>query len=234
MPVHNEQACIERVLQSWLAALERLGCTYRVMVLDDGSTDDTPSLLDRLAQRHGALQVIHKSQSGHGPTVLEGYWLAVDQAHWVFQVDSDDELRPDDLERFWHSRGALDFVLGVRTQRRQAPHRLLLSYGSRLVLRWFFGRNCPRDPNVPFRLMRSTALRPILMQIPPCTFAPNLALSALLGSTGQGFKCLPVQSHPQPSRRSTLRLSKLWFYALRPSIELLRLASTARRLRPEG
>ena len=41
IPVYNEEACIENVVRSWLEMLDRLSIQYQMLVLNDGSTDDT-------------------------------------------------------------------------------------------------------------------------------------------------------------------------------------------------
>ena len=115
MPVFNEEACIQPVLEAWLHELAELNISFRLLVLNDGSRDGTAPILDGMASPQ--LQVIHKANSGHGPTILHGYHAAVDLADWVFQVDSDDELRPSDFRRFWASRDGHDLVIGHRVER---------------------------------------------------------------------------------------------------------------------
>ncbi len=89
MPVYNEEDCIEAVIDTWFAELNRLGIDFRMIVLNDGSRDNTAARLSRFADNE-SIQVVTKENSGHGPTILKGFQLAVEEAEWVFQVDSDD------------------------------------------------------------------------------------------------------------------------------------------------
>ena len=94
MPIYNEQACIEGVLVSWKKTLERLGVAFKILAINDGSTDGTARALEGFAGDPD-IEAITKPNSGHGPTILLGYREAVRQAPWIFQCDSDDEIRAE-------------------------------------------------------------------------------------------------------------------------------------------
>ena len=116
MPVYNEEACIVEVVQSWQATLSRLGMPYQVIVLNDGSTDRTA---EKLASLEGdpAIVAVNKTNSGHGPTILEGYRMAVERAPWVFQCDSDNEMPADRFPALWTRRENYDALFGIRDGR---------------------------------------------------------------------------------------------------------------------
>ncbi len=179
MPVYNEAECISGVVEKWRDAFERLAIDFELLVLNDGSKDDTARELERF-QSAPRVRVINKTNSGHGPTILQGYREAVAHADWVFQVDSDDEMGPQSFADFWKRRERYDAIFGVRWHRQQDAQRRVLSAGSRVLVRLLFGRGV-RDVNVPYRLMRASKLVPIVAAIPDDTFAPNLLISGVLG-----------------------------------------------------
>jgi len=125
------------------------------------------------------VEVIHKANSGHGPTILQGYRKASQLADWVFQCDSDDEIRAEHFPVFWRKREHFDGLFGVRVGRRQGLARSVISLGSRTIVRCLFGQ-AVRDVNTPYRLMRANLLRPIVERIPADTFAPNVLISGVL------------------------------------------------------
>jgi glycosyltransferase involved in cell wall biosynthesis len=232
MPVHNEESCIEGVLDSWRAVLRRLDLRYQILVIDDGSRDSTGARLDAVAVLDSAVEVVHQAQSGHGPAILRGYRMAVGRAEWVFQVDSDRELEAAEFARFWPPRAGEDFVFGQRINRRQRLSRWIVSAGSRLTQRLLFGRGGPLDPNVPFRLMRARALAPLLEDIPPRTFAPNLIVSGRLARRALGVRNLPVAIQPRAGGHTTLRrwkLARVAWRALRETVTLARAETRPRR-----
>ena len=178
MPVYNEAECICDVLDDWTKELDRIAITYRLIVLNDGSKDNTAEVLLKYRD-NPHIQIINKKNSGHGPTILQGYGMAVQDAQWVFQVDSDNEIKAGQFKKLWTERENYGAVIGVRDGRQQPLSRKIISAVSRLVVRVFYGPGVT-DVNCPFRLMRAEVLKQIMQKIPPDTFAPNVAVSGFL------------------------------------------------------
>lgn len=180
MPVYNEEESIGPVLDKWKAAMDRLNIEYAILPYDDGSSDDTGRIIRKKAKRSGGTIIAHsKANSGHGPTILQGYREAAEKGYdWVFQVDSDDEMGPERFAELWENRGKYDFLVGTRDGRKQAFARKLISAVSRLSVRLFYGKGV-WDVNSPYRLMRVSAFRDIWNSIPEDTFAPNVIISGM-------------------------------------------------------
>ncbi|HCP99670.1 MAG TPA: hypothetical protein DIT99_02760 [Candidatus Latescibacteria bacterium] len=71
IPVYNEEVCIENVVRSWLEMLDRLSIQYQMLVLNDGSTDDT--LTHLISFDHPCQEVIDKPNSGHEIFLADDY-----------------------------------------------------------------------------------------------------------------------------------------------------------------
>jgi glycosyltransferase involved in cell wall biosynthesis len=226
MPAYNEEALIGGVVASWCQALANLGIRFRIVVLDDGSRDGTARALEAFADDH-RVEVIHKVNTGHGPTILMGYRKAVELAAWVFQCDSDAEIGAEHFCHLWARRGSYDALFGARTGRRRLDRRIV-SASSRLTVTLFFGRGV-LDVNVPYRLIRSDLLRPIIDRIADSTFAPNVLVSGALAKTGAR-----VYNHPVPweaRKGGTVSIARwsLWRGALRSLRQTLRFRGRLRR-----
>ena len=178
MPVFNEEACIFEVIQAWEDELTRQGINFQMIVLNDGSQDRTADILERF-RNHRTMDIIHKKNSGHGPTILEGYRKAVCLAQWVFQTDSDDEMKPRHFIELWSRRKDFDALIGIRQDRRQPFLRRLTTTGSRLAVYLLFGKGVT-DVNIPYRLIRASCLEPMIRQIPNNTISPNTLISGAL------------------------------------------------------
>lgn len=220
MPVYNEQDCIAEVVQSWKAMLSRLGIRYQLIVLNDGSKDRTA---ERLAAFDGdaAVEVVNKQNSGHGPTILEGYRMAVERAEWVFQCDSDDEMRAEHFPKLWNQRQAYDVLFGIRSGREQNAGRKLISAVSRLTVRTLFGAGV-QDVNTPYRLMRAATLKQIVGQIPADTFAPNVIISGAFAQAGLRICNLPVPHEGRRTGAVSIVKWRLWKAAFRSFGQTLR------------
>ena len=220
MPVYNEAACIGAVLDDWSAALCALNIDFEILALNDGSKDDTAQVLARYGS-HPRVTVVNKANSGHGPTILQGYRDAAARADWVFQIDSDDEMKPRAFANFWRRRHKYDAIFGVRAAREQDNARRFLSAGSRATIKFLYSRGV-RDVNVPYRLMRARTLKPIVAAIPDATFAPNILISGVLGKRRRRVLNLPVIHENRKTGTGSLANSKIWKIAARALGETLR------------
>lgn len=176
MPVYNEQECIEAVVRKWVKELGSMGMPFKIMALDDGSRDSTPRILDDLAREIPQLEVVHKTNSGHGPTVRMGYARA--RSEWVLQIDSDDEIPPMEFRKLWALREGADFVIGQRVNRQAPIMRQTITRLESLIMLVLFGGRV-HDVNIPFRLVRREALARLLPLIHADAFAPNVLITAL-------------------------------------------------------
>jgi glycosyltransferase involved in cell wall biosynthesis len=130
----------------------------------------------------------------------------VQEAEWVFQVDSDNEIRAEHFRKLWSERDLHDAVIGIRDGRHQPLPRRIISTVSRLVVALFYGTGVT-DVNCPFRLMRTDVLKQILRRIPENTFAPNVAISGLLALSRARVKNMPV---PHSNRQTGEVSIKKW------------------------
>lgn len=213
MPVYNEEGIVAEVAESWLEVLDRLEIDYELVAIVDGATDSSEQILRSVSERHQRLVVDAKANSGHGPTILRGYRRGVATADWVFQTDSDDEMPARAFSDLWELRHNTDAVIGIRTGRNQSRGRRAISRLARLTARSAFGCRLA-DVNCPFRLMRSTALAPLLTFVPDDTFAPNVVLSGMLARSGARLAEVPV-AHRE---RTTGQVSILGLRALRAAV----------------
>lgn len=220
MPVYNEAECVERVCREWIAQMDAVDGS--LLVIDDGSTDQSARILDHLASAEPRLVVLHQINAGHGAAVINGYRRALELSpEYVFQVDSDGEMPARLFPEIWAMRGMADFVLGWRSGRRTHPFRLALSSVHRALLCALFGVNV-RDPNIPFRLMQSTRLRGLLDSVPEGVFAPNVNLSLLAAKAGVLGLGPEVPMAPRSGGVASIRGWHTLALGLRCAVELAR------------
>jgi glycosyltransferase involved in cell wall biosynthesis len=224
LPVYNEAECISGVLDDWIRELDSLGISCRIIVLNDGSKDNTAEVLSRY-RNNQKINVISKSNSGHGPTILQGYMMAVQEAHWVFQVDSDNEIRAEHFKKVWCEREDADAVIGMREGRHQPLSRRIVSLFSRLIVTLFYGRGI-MDVNCPFRLLRSDVLASILKQIPHDTFAPNVAISGFLILKKLRVKNIPIPHRGRQTGEVSIKKWRLLKAAMKSLLQIIRIRFT--------
>jgi dolichol-phosphate mannosyltransferase len=219
MPVYNEAECISDVLDDWTKELDRLAITYRLIVLNDGSKDKTAEVLLKYSN-NPHMKIINKKNSGHGSTIFQGYGIAVQDAHWVFQVDSDNEIKAEQFKKLWTEREKYDAVIGIRDGRQQPLPRKIISSFSRLVVRIFYGSGI-MDVNCPFRLMRSDVLKQILTRIAENTFAPNVAISGFLALARVKVLNMPVPHRNRQTGEVSIKKWKLLKAAMKSFVQII-------------
>lgn len=190
IPVFNEEKLIGECINEWLNVLDSVNLNYEILIIDDGSSDATISIVERYGDNQN-IQVIIKQNEGHGPTILAGYKRAVGIAEWVFQADSDNEISPNQFSALWSRRQGQDAVIAWRQGRNQTTVRRLVTFFARVTTKVLF-RCHLRDVNIPFRLIRSETLAILLEKIPSDTFAPNIALSGALSLMNYQVEECPV------------------------------------------
>ncbi len=190
IPVFNEEKLIGECINEWLNILDSVNLNYEILIIDDGSSDATISIVERYGDNQN-IQMIIKQNEGHGPTILAGYKRAVGIAEWVFQADSDNEISPNQFSALWSRRQGQDAVIAWRQGRNQTTVRRLVTFFARVTTKVLF-RCHLRDVNIPFRLIRSETLAILLEKIPSDTFAPNIALSGALSLMNYQVEECPV------------------------------------------
>ena len=202
IPVFNEEKLIGECIDEWLNVLDSVNLNYEILIIDDGSSDATISIVERYGDNQN-IQAIIKQNEGHGPTILAGYKRAVGIAEWVFQADSDNEISPNQFSALWSRRQGQDAVIAWRQGRNQTTVRRLVTFFARVTTKVLF-RCHLRDVNIPFRLFRSETLTILLEKIPSDTFAPNIALSGALSLMNYQVEECPVSFNKRIVGESSL------------------------------
>lgn len=208
IPVYNEEGAIHEVINDWTAQLSKLKIDFKIYVFNDGSKDNTLKILQDLAKENENLVVVDKPNSGHGPTILKGYKENLD-VKWLFQVDSDNELKANEFDKFWNARNDYDFLIGKRVQRNSPLPRIVTTQISRMVVNLFYGGKVT-DVNAPYRLMRVEAFQNDIPKIPNDTFAPNLIIAGLASLRKMRVKQFDVTHHDRQTGEVSIKKWKLF------------------------
>lgn len=202
IPVHNKEDSLEGVLREWITELDRTAIDFEILLLDDGSADGTPAVIDRLVQggADGRIRSKRHDHIGHGQACLEGYRQACwNGVPWVFQIDSDGRCDPAYFPALWAARHDHDVVYGRRTGRRDGWSRVPARFLVRGLARIAAGVHCP-DANVPYRLMSTARLLPVINTVPPSFRLANIAMAVQIKRLGWREATVPITFRP-PARR---------------------------------
>jgi dolichol-phosphate mannosyltransferase len=215
MPVFNEQASVRKVVLEWFQELENWTEDFVFWAIDDGSTDNTSLILERLREQLGPrLEVIQRANKGHGQTCLEGYRMACERGiPWVLQIDSDGQCDPQYFFRLWRLREKADVIYGYRFRRDDGWRRGLASVVLKCVL-LLVARTYCIDANVPYRLMRTKNLDSVLATIPAHFFLSNVALAVQLRRNHWTEASVPIRFRERYGGEPSVTLGKFGEKAL--------------------
>ncbi|MEZ4435160.1 MAG: glycosyltransferase family 2 protein [bacterium] len=134
VPAYNEEDALPPTAARILAFLRAEVADGELIIVDDGSSDGTPAVVDRLAAEHPEVTAIHLAKnSGMGAALQAGYAAAT--RDWITMLPADGQIDPSSLPAFFaaaRDEGA-DLVTSVYKNRRYPPHRKILSVGLRLL-----------------------------------------------------------------------------------------------------
>ena len=229
LPAYNEKANIEQTVEQWHKVVEKTGLDSRLIIFDDGSTDNTFEIMNKLVDKYPQFIPITKLNSGHGATCLYAYnYSILHEADFIFQTDSDGQTNPDEFWDFWEKHHEFDFIIGNREKRQDGTGRIIVTVILRLIVWLIFGENI-KDLNTPFRLMNAKKLKPILKIIPDNFFLSNVIISMLIVKRKEKYLWLPISFKPRQGGTNSINPKKILsiglkaipdFYLIRQNIKI--------------
>jgi undecaprenyl-phosphate 4-deoxy-4-formamido-L-arabinose transferase len=208
--LYNEAPCVEELYRRTVAALEPGPWAFELIFVDDGSTDGTFAMLERLHRADARVRAVRfKRNFGQHPAMHAG--LSRARGDVVVTMDGDLQNAPEDLPRLVEAvEAGNDVASGRRRARKDPLGRALPSRVINGMLRRFTGVAIS-DFGCAFNAYRRTAVEPMLGSIGKQKFTKALVLSG-----GASVIEVDVGHAPRagPSRYSPLRLTRMALHVL--------------------
>ena len=199
LPAFNEAGNLEQSVSRVAEALAAHARTFEIIVVDDGSGDDTPAILERLKLQHRELRVVrHPVNRGYGAALRSGFEAA--QLGWIFLIDADNQFDPQEVGLLIARAAEADIVAGYRQQRRDPLGRRLNAWAFFSLVRMLFGP-LARDVNCAFKLMRRDLLG--RMELHSEGALINTEILVLARQVHARIVEVPVHHYPRTSGRQT-------------------------------
>lgn len=211
IPAYNEKDNIERTVRDWYPIIEKHhgDGKSRLVIINDGSKDNTYELLCDMAKSRPLLLPLTKKNGGHGSTVLHGYRFAIKNgADYVFQTDADGQTNPTEFEQFWKQRRHYDAIFGKRSVRGDGKARKFVENVVCLLLRIIFGVRVS-DANAPFRLMKTEILKEYIDKLPKDFNLPNIMLTTYFVYYKRKVKFIEISFKPRQGGVNSINIRKI-------------------------
>jgi len=201
MPAYNEADNIEPMVAEATPALEANTDSYEIIVVDDGSADETAAVTRRVMETHPHVRLVeHPVNKGFGAAVFSGFTSA--EKDWIFYTDADRQFVLSELERFVPYMDEADLIAGYRAPRRDPFLRVFYGKGWSALCTLVFGYTV-RDVDCGFKLFRREIIESLAPQIASrgATFSIEWLVRAK--RAGYRFVELPVTHRPRVAGSQT-------------------------------
>ena len=203
----NEEGNLQAVIDNVLAAVDPRFDDYEVWILDDGSTDRTSEIADRLAAQNPRVFVHHnRINRGLGYSYRKGFELS--RKPLTMCVASNNIISLKTMQDLCDQAGAADLVFGNMVSDVRKLNRRLISRTFANVLNVLFSVRL-RYYTGPW-ICKTTVLRSLRTISEGSMIMPELPLRIIKG----GYSYLEIDYHPQPrttGKTKTFRLSNIVF-----------------------
>lgn len=210
LPVYNEEDCVMDTLEQLHSQLQTAGCQYEIIVVNDGSTDNTGKILTAAS---GVRVIEHNRNRGYGAALKTGIRHA---KHGLIVITDADGTYPNErIPELVLMTETADMVVGARiganvkySKLRKIPKWFLLHFAQ-----WISNTRIP-DLNSGMRVFHK-AIAEQFLNILPDTFSFTTTITLAMLTNNYVVKYEPIDYYPRVGRskikpiRDTLRFVQL-------------------------
>jgi len=208
-PAYNEEANIERTVEKAIPILDQVADKYEVLIVNDGSKDNTGAVAARLAERYPFVRVItHEVNRGYGAAVKSGFYNS--RYEWIVFTDSDGQFDFSEVTNFIEKQeqtGA-DLVIGYYLKRAVGAFTVFSSKVWEFLVFVLFGLRAT-DTDCGFKMVRKA----VIDKIPALEAerGPFITSEFLVKARRAGFKIVEVgvRHYPRAGGKPTGRSLKV-------------------------
>jgi len=211
-PAYNDAQSIVKLTEDALEILPHLTDDYEVVVINDGSTDETGSVLNHLQTKYERLRVVHhKTNKGYGAALRSGFREA--KKDLVFYTDGDGQYDVRELPKLFSLLTEnIDIVNGFKLERGDNISRKLAGNSYNRLAHFLFSLPT-RDVDCDFRLIRREMLDKLTLVSDSGSICVELVYK--LKRAGANFREIGINHYERPFGRSQFftfrRVSKTLF-----------------------
>jgi glycosyltransferase involved in cell wall biosynthesis len=196
MPAYNEGKKIENSLERVDYFVQKTGFKYEVIVVDDGSLDDTSKRTISYANKNGHVRIVrYAKNAGKGYAVRTGFAHA--RSDRIVFVDGDLDVEPDQISSFVKALEHADIVISSKwhpqSQIEISAVRKFLSHGFNILVRLLTGVNF-RDTQTGLKAVKRERIEGIFTRLMVKRFAFDVELLVLAKVFGLEVVELPVKA----------------------------------------
>ncbi len=172
IPAYNEQENVEALLSRVGSALASTGKPFEVVIVDDGSTDQTPQLLDQALAKYAWLRVL-RLRGNHGQSAAFDAGFKAAQGEVIATIDADLQNDPEEIPRLLPLLDGTDMIAGWRQKRNDTWLRRMQSKIANNIRNWI-SQETIHDSACSLKLYRRHCLEGLQLYKGMHRFMPTL------------------------------------------------------------
>lgn len=162
MPAFNEEDNIAASIREAVVVLGKLANDFEIIIVDDGSADNTSEIVAALAKKDARIRVIrHKANRGYGAALVTGFKSC--RNNLIFFTDADRQFNLSEIKKFLPHVKNYDAVIGYRAPRQDPMLRKINAIGWKWLLRFTLGLKV-RDVDCAFKLIKKKQIDKIIIK----------------------------------------------------------------------
>ena len=191
-PCYNEEDNVARTTDQALEVLDKLGCDFEVIIVNDGSSDNTAGIADGIAGRNSKVKTVHHPTNlGYGAALQSGFKAATKEL--VFYTDGDGQFDLGEIPKLLDLIEHYDIVSGYRIDRQDSLIRKINGWCWTKLGCILFGMNI-RDIDCAFKLYR----RKIFDDIKMSSSGALIDTEILARASAKGYRITETGVHHYP------------------------------------
>jgi glycosyltransferase involved in cell wall biosynthesis len=208
IPLYNEAPIVQSVIERIVEALETSSCVYELILVNNGSTDDTAGALGHCARRFPRVRIVNvEKNEGYGQGILLGLRQA--RGEYVAYMSGDGQIQPHDVVRVYQAMVSEGHPVGKvsRVVRKDGWIRRINSFCYNGICRLLLGVDT-RDMNATPKVIS----RELLQRLDLCSkdWFIDAEFMLKIHWLGCGIVDLPTEYLARPHGKSKVRVSAMW------------------------
>ncbi len=198
-PFYNEEANIKAQTEQALKIIPQFAQEFEIILVNDGSTDKTAAIGQKLASVYPRVSLIsHSKNRGYGGAVKSGFDRA--KYEWIFFSDGDRQFDLREIDQLLSFVDKADLVIGYRKKRADTPIRLVNAKLFNLLIRLLFGLKI-KDIDCAFKLIKKEVVKDLKLKSNGALISSELLIKAKKA----GFKIIqvPISHYPRKTGKPT-------------------------------
>lgn len=188
-PTYNEQGTIAEIIGKTAAVMEEVANNYEIIVVNDGSTDNTPKIVEEHAKKNKNIRLVtHPMNMGYGAALRSG--IASSSYDLIFYTDADLQFDISEIKKLLPLIKDADIVSAYRIKRQDPLMRKITAWAYNQFLRMYLGIGV-RDIDCAFKLYKKKIFAGIEIKSDKGTVDVEILAKALK----LGFKIVQVGVH---------------------------------------